>query len=270
MSFVGKPQKLDEELESQVKTFLDDELYLDHPMRTVLQDLWGAVGWQLNRLERITSISDRYQSAARENVSLLSSRYDRQVRLLERVLRISDHYQSMLKDLNIALHEASTHDLLTGIANRRLMTETCRQADDASRVDGTTYSLVVLDADHFKLINDTYGHEFGDKMLIELAQKIKSCMRSQDLCARWGGEEFLGLFNNTILVDAEFAVQRILLAVRSISADCKGTEVGITASIGLAQHAPGETYADTFRRADEALLVAKSMGRNCYAIAPEY
>ncbi len=268
MPLMPKFQKLDEELEQKVQEILADEQYRDHPMRELLEQLWSAVGWQLARLERITNISDRYQNAARERVSLLSQRYDRQIRLLERVLRISDRYQLMLKDLNVALHEASTHDLLTGIANRRLMSECCRQADERSLADGPTYSLVVLDADHFKLINDTYGHEFGDQMLVELAQKFKSSIRSNDLVARWGGEEFLGLFVDADLNVAEVIVQRLLAGVRSIALDHKGTEVGITASIGLAQHAPGETYADTFRRADEALLVAKRRGRDRYVIAP--
>ena len=268
MSLLSKNQKLDEELEQRVQDMLEDDRYADHPMREVLEQLWTALGWQLARLERITSISDRYQNAARERVRLLSRRYDRQIRLLERVLRISDRYQAMLKDLNVALHEASTQDLLTGIANRRLMSECCRQADERSTIDGSTYSMVVLDADHFKLVNDTYGHEFGDRMLVELAQKFKLSIRSNDLCARWGGEEFLGLFVNADLAEAESVVQRLLDSVRSIALDFQGAEVGITASIGLAQHALGETYADTFRRADEALLVAKRRGRDRYVIAP--
>ena len=263
-----KFQKLDEELEQKVQAILADEQYRDHPMRELLEQLWSAVGWQLARLERITNISDRYQNAARERVSLLSQRYDRQIRLLERVLRIWDRYQSMLKELNVALREASTHDLLTGIANRRLMSECCRQADERSLDDGPTYSLVVLDADHFKPVNETYGHEFGDQMLVELAQKFKASIRSNDLVARWGGEEFLGLFVDADLREAEVIAQRLLTGVRSIALDHNGTEVGITASIGLAQHAPGETYADTFRRADEALLVAKRRGRDRYVIAP--
>jgi diguanylate cyclase (GGDEF)-like protein len=105
-------------------------------------------------------------------------------------------------------------------------------------------------------------------MLVELAQKFKLSIRSNDLCARWGGEEFLGLFVNADLAEAERVVQRLLDSVRSIALNFQGAEVGITASIGLAQHAFGETYADTFRRADEALLVAKRRGRDRYVIAP--
>lgn len=260
-------RKLDEELEQKVQEMLADERYKDHPMREVLADLWGAVGWQVTRLEHITNISDRYQYAAHEKARLLSRRYDRQIHLLERVLRISDRYQSMLKDLSLALQETSTHDLLTGIANRRLMADRCRQADECSVAHGSTYCLAVLDADHFKLVNDTYGHEVGDRVLVELAQAFKSSIRATDLCARWGGEEFLGLFVDADLADAEAIVQRLLVAVRAIALDCEGSDVRITASMGLAQHLPGETYADTFRRADEALFVAKLRGRDRYVLA---
>lgn len=261
-------RKLDENLEARINELLEDEQYNDHPLREALADLWSAMGWQVARLERITDLSDRYQKVARERALMLSHRYDRQIRLLERVLRISDRYQSMLKDLNQALREASTHDLLTGIANRRLMMDCCRSADQRFLSDGVPYTLVVIDADHFKLINDTYGHDFGDRMLVDLATLFRTSLRSTDVCARWGGEEFLGLINAADLVKAEPIVSRLLNAVRQSQLLCDDQVVTITVSMGLAEHEPGESYAETFRRADEALYVAKRRGRNCYVIAP--
>ena len=237
-------------------------------MRDALGDLWEAMGSQLARLERITELSDRYQQVARENSLHLAKRYDRQIRLLERVLRISDRYQSMLKDLNVALREASTHDLLTGIANRRLMTDCCLRADQEFSQQQVPYSLVVIDADHFKLINDTYGHDFGDRMLVELAKVFRSNLRSTDVCARWGGEEFLGLINHATLDQAEATVIRLLQAVRCSAVPYEQEMVSLTVSMGLAEHEEGESYADTFRRADEALFEAKRRGRNCYVVAP--
>lgn len=265
---MSRSHKLDENLEARVLKVLEDEQYNDHPLREVLADLWNAMGWQVDRLERITDLSDRYQKVARERALMLSHRYDRQIRLLERVLRISDRYQSMLKDLNQALREASTHDLLTGIANRRLMMDCCRNADQRFLRDGVPYALVVIDADHFKLINDTYGHDFGDRMLVELATIFRSSLRSTDVCARWGGEEFLGLINDADLARAEPIVARLLHAVRQSQLTCEDEVVKITVSMGVAEHEEGESYADTFRRADEALYVAKRRGRNCYVVAP--
>lgn len=261
-------RKLDEELEARVQELLADERYQDHPLRQTLADLWEATGWQLDRLERITALSDRYQQVARERTQRLAHRYDKQIRLLERVLRISDRYQLMLKDLNLALREASTHDLLTGIANRRLMMDCCKKADHQFTDEGTPYSLLVIDADHFKLINDTYGHDFGDRMLVELARLFKGSLRSSDVCSRWGGEEFLGLINNATLQQAEPIVRRLLDAVRVARLSQDGQAVSITVSMGLAEHEAGETYAETFRRADEALFVAKRRGRDGYVVAP--
>lgn len=262
------PRKLDEALEARIQQLLDDEHYKDHPLRETLAELWQAMGWQLARLERITELSDRYQRVAREKTMRLSQRYDRQIRLLERVLRISDRYQSMLKELNVALREASTHDLLTGIANRRLMMDCCLKADERYNQEKIPYSLVIIDADHFKLINDTYGHDFGDRMLVELATVFRRNLRSSDVCSRWGGEEFLGLINNADSSVAEPIVIRLLESVRTTSLLFEQQNISITVSMGLAEHEDGETYADTFRRADEALFVAKRRGRNCYVVAP--
>lgn len=263
-----RPRHLDDALEARILELLTDEQYQGHPLRIALEELWEAMSNQLVRLERITELSDRYQQAARENTLHLAKRYDRQIRLLERVLRISDRYQSMLKDLNVALREASTHDLLTGIANRRLMMDCCRQADEKFSSQQVPYSLVVIDADHFKLINDTYGHDFGDRMLVELASVFRSNLRSTDVCSRWGGEEFLGLINHANLAEAESIVMRLLDSVRASKLPFEQEMVTLTVSMGLAEHEEGETYADTFRRADEALFVAKRRGRNCYVVAP--
>lgn len=262
------PRNLDDALEARIVELLGDEQYQGHPLRLALEELWEAMSLQLARLERITDLSDRYQKVARENTLHLAKRYDRQIRLLERVLRISDRYQSMLKDLNVALREASTHDLLTGIANRRLMMDCCRQADNIFSSQKIPYSLVVIDADHFKLINDTYGHDFGDRMLVELATVFRSNLRSTDVCSRWGGEEFLGLINQANLAQAELIVTRLLDSVRSTKLPFEQEMVSLTVSMGVAEHEEGETYADTFRRADEALFMAKRRGRNCYVVAP--
>ena len=261
-------RQLDDVLEARVQALLADEQYQGHPLRGALEELWEAMNVQLTRLERITELSDRYQKAARENTLHLSKRYNRQIRLLERVLRISDRYQLMLKDLNVALREASTHDLLTGIANRRLMTDCCRQADERFMSRKIPYSLIVIDVDHFKCVNDTYGHDFGDQVLVELARTFHSKMRNTDVCSRWGGEEFLGLMNQACLADAEKVATRLLEAVRSAKITCRQEVVTLTVSMGLAEHEEGETYAETFRRADEALFAAKRMGRNRYVVAP--
>jgi diguanylate cyclase (GGDEF)-like protein len=210
----------------------------------------------------VADISDLYQNQAMERTRTLSERYERQLRLLDRVMRISDLYQASLKDMNHTLFEASTHDALTGIANRRFMAERCVQEDQRANRHGTTYSLVVLDVDHFKLINDEHGHATGDLMLVDFVKALTRSLRHYDVCARWGGEEFLALLIDADLSTAEMVAKRMLSNIRSMRVSVDDLELSLTASIGLTQHRLDENYDATFRRADKALLMAKSAGRD--------
>lgn len=256
-------------LDRSILEALADGRYDDHPLRELLQELWQRMAQQVDRLERITAISDRYQATAQEQVRDLSERYERQIRMLERVIRISDRNQAALKDLNRALRETSTHDQLTGLANRRYMGERCRQEDRRVERFGGTYALLVIDADHFKGINDDHGHDVGDQALIALAAAFRQSVPEGDLCARWGGEEFLALLSDADQQAAAVVAQRTLEASRRIALPGAAGSVKVSVSIGIAEHRPGETYADTFRRADSALYEAKSLGRDRYAFSPD-
>jgi len=254
-------------LDQSILAALADPLLRDHPLRDLLEQLWQRMAQQVDRLERITAISDRDQASAQAQVRDLSARYERQLRMLERVIRISDRNQAALKELNRALRESATHDQLTGLVNRRYMGERCRQEDRRLERFGGTYALLVIDADHFKTINDDHGHDVGDQALVALAQAFRHSVRDGDLCARWGGEEFLALLSGADLVAAASVAERTLAASRTISLPLPSGAVHLTVSIGVAEHDGGETYADTFRRADEALYEAKRLGRDRYALA---
>jgi diguanylate cyclase len=259
----------DSSLEDRVADLLADEQYRGHPLRDALEEVMARMGQQLSRLERITQISDRYQAGAQERVHQISRRYDRQIRKLEKAIRISDSYQAMLNDLNKALQEASTHDQLTGLPNRRLMAERCRKEDHRTQREHITYALLAIDVDRFKTINDTYGHEAGDKVLVALAQAFREGLRDYDSCARWGGEEFLALLAGADLATAQQVAQRILEQVRSLGVDLPAGMICPRVSIGVAQHHEGELYTDVYRRADAALLAAKTSGRDRFVVAAE-
>lgn len=256
-----------DQLDQSICEALADPRHQGDPLRDLLEQLWQRMAEQVNRLERITAISDRYQATAQEQVRDLSERYERQIRTLERVIRISDRNQAALKDLNRALRESSTHDQLTGLVNRRYMGERCRQED--RRIDrfGGGYALLVIDADHFKLINDNHGHEVGDQALIALASAFRDSVPEGDPCARWGGEEFLALLSGADRQLAIEVAERTLAASRRISLPVTGQTVSLSVSIGIAEHLEGESYADTFRRADGALYEAKNLGRDRYVLA---
>ncbi|MEA5473675.1 biofilm regulation diguanylate cyclase SiaD [Synechococcus sp. CCY9201] len=250
-----------DELELLIQQLLDDESHHGHPLHAALEQLWQRMAMQLAKLEHVTASDNSHSAASSEELSLMH-RYDKQLRRLERVIKISDRYQAMLKDMNVSLKEAATHDQLTGIPNRRLMADRCRDEDERASRHGTTYCMAIFDADFFKAVNDTYGHDIGDQVLIKLASTLRRSMREYDLCARWGGEEFLALFVGSTATQSQEIVDRILLEVRNLSIPTDGHELRVTMSVGLAEHEPGETYIETFTRADTALYEAKQTGRN--------
>ncbi|KAF1061038.1 MAG: Response regulator PleD [Pseudomonas citronellolis] len=197
------------ELDLLIEELLADPQYVGHPLREALFLKHQQSLEQLTRLERIARISDGFQSMARQESSTLSERYHKQLRQLEKVARISDRYQDMLRDLNMALREASTHDPLTGIGNRRMLMERLREETERAQRQGYAYVLVILDIDYFKQVNDNWGHEVGDRVLVEIGRVMQAALRQYDLCGRWGGEEFLLLLPETRLADAEQVIDRV-------------------------------------------------------------
>ncbi|MBG6464394.1 biofilm formation regulator diguanylate cyclase SiaD [Pseudomonas aeruginosa] len=214
------------------------------------------------RQERIARISDGFQSMAREQNLSLSERYHKQLRRLEKVARISDRYQQMMRDLNLALKEASIRDPLTGLPNRRMLLERLREENERSQRHGQSYVLAMLDVDFFKQVNDTWGHDSGDRVLVEIARAMESELREYDLCGRWGGEEFLLLLPQTRLQDAGPVLERVRDSVRTLAVRVGTEALSVTASVGVTEHRIGETYSQTVNRADAALLDAKRSGRD--------
>ena len=166
------------------------------------------------------------------------------------------------KEYELQLAQLAHIDPLTGLSNRRKLSEHLKQETERAMRHGSVFSLAILDVDHFKRFNDTHGHELGDRVLAELARTMEDCLREYDLCGRWGGEEFLLLLPNTDLAEALAVADRVQTSIRQRSVLHKGESLSITASIGLAEYRVGEDYSDTLRRADRALLKAKRSGRN--------
>ncbi len=161
-------------------------------------------------------------------------------------------------------------DVLTGWNNRRYLTVRLGEELARARRDGTTLVCLMLDIDHFKRVNDTWGHAAGDAVLRELAQRIEGQVRASDVAARYGGEEFVVLLPNTTVAAAAKLAERIRKAVSSspIALPC-GESITITASIGIAEVSPQprdnelKTMGDALiARADVALYAAKSAGRD--------
>jgi len=158
-------------------------------------------------------------------------------------------------------------DPLTGICNRAALDEMLqRELSHALRKD-TSLSLLVLDIDHFKKINDRYGHIVGDCALKAIAGMVNTCKRDGDLLFRYGGEEFVVLMRDTDLDGAHLLAERIRKYIADNSYTCSGAELNVTVSIGISELQQHDTPVSMFSRADQALYCAKKDGRNKVCIA---
>ena len=156
----------------------------------------------------------------------------------------------------------ATTDPLTGVFNRRTFIELAARELARSRRDGTPLSLMILDLDHFKQVNDTYGHLVGDEVLVAFANLVKDCARGGDLVVRYGGEEFCVLLPATPLAAALALAERIRIATATVALTAR--PIKVTVSIGVTAYSGGidATLESLLARADEALDRAKHEGRD--------
>lgn len=172
-------------------------------------------------------------------------------------------YERTLLEKNAVLHTFASTDSLTGTANRRVFTEVFERYFEACQRDNKDLTLLTLDLDHFKNINDTHGHQVGDMILIKFSNVIQSLLRKSDTFARIGGEEFAILLFNTDTKGASTLAEKIHQHVNAITICCGNEDVSVTTSIGISQNMKTDTSInDIFGRSDNALYEAKRLGRN--------
>ncbi|NQY25614.1 MAG: GGDEF domain-containing protein [Piscirickettsiaceae bacterium] len=165
---------------------------------------------------------------------------------------------------------AALHDKLTGLNNRGAFDDSLKREIDIAQRQHSPLSLLIIDIDHFKAVNDTYGHSSGDNALQLLSKSIIDTMRASDLAFRYGGEEFTLLLSNTDAKAAQLVAERIRIAASQLTATTTDNKnFGFTISLGLAQLNHGEKAPVLFDRADQALYQAKKLGRN-QTISAEY
>lgn len=162
--------------------------------------------------------------------------------------------------------DLAMRDALTGLPNRRYMQDIMvREAGRVQRSERDEPPLLIaqLDLDHFKTINDSHGHAAGDEVLCVFAERVSACIRSGDVLARWGGEEFVLLMTQATMEDGAGALERLRAEIAGTPLLLSnGVAVGLTVSIGAAQLQRGESVAKWLHRADMALYAAKTGGRN--------
>ena len=170
-----------------------------------------------------------------------------------------------LKETEAELRRLATIDPLTEIANRRHFVDQSGRLLDRARGNGQAVALALLDIDHFKRINDRFGHATGDRVLREFSRQCTTLLRPGDLFARWGGEEFILLLPATDQAAALAVAERLRLAASVI--DLPDAATTVTLSVGVVASSGGESVDELARRADQALYRAKSEGRNRVELA---
>lgn len=218
--------------------------------------------------------SDRFEELAQMHKETLNECHQQQINLpviTEKFNDIQTHMTNEVKKANATiseltkqiktLEETSNIDALTKVFNRRALTS---YLDEICSQENITYEfhLLILDIDDFKIINDTYGHIAGDKILIFIANILKKTLRDGDKIFRYGGEEFIIVLNRIDSLHCKKITHRLLELIRGNKLIYKGQNINVTMSIGTTIYAHGDTPDTLVARADEALYRAKHNGKN--------
>jgi diguanylate cyclase (GGDEF)-like protein len=173
-----------------------------------------------------------------------------------------EHEKAELQRAEEKMRQYAEHDDLTGLWNHRIVIERLHQEVDRARREGVALSIILTDLDHFKNINDTYGHLAGDKVLEEISAVFQRTVRAYDSVGRYGGEEFLLILPGLTSVAARLRAEQFRMAIQAARIQYNETAIQVTASFGVASGIP-EDYESMIRTADAALYRAKNNGRNC-------
>ncbi len=194
--------------------------------------------------------------------------FSRRRRFLDEELQLLEYMlSSLLYPLRNALLyrqalQTALRDPLTGVNNRAAFDASLKREVELARRHGTALGMLVLDIDHFKQVNDRYGHLVGDCVLRDVAGHAAACVRSTDMLFRYGGEEFVILLNSTSVQGAKRLAERIRASIEKLHCRYGNATIRISASLGVACLHAEDTAQALFERADQALLQAKQAGRN--------
>ena len=232
------------------------------------RDFYSSIRSQGERFEQITLLDDikRIKSELVREVDNMRAMVRDKENLDQKALdSLSSQVDILKKELNKARHSANT-DGLTGVNNRKALDHHLRRMVERNTITRAPFSLLMMDLDDFKELNDTYGHTVGDRMLLAFAQKCRAAVRNDDFLARYGGEEFTLILPGASLRNATKKAKQLCrsVAAAKYAADdsSKADVVSITVSIGVSTYQSGDTAKHLVDRADQCLYKAKAAGKN--------
>ncbi len=236
--------------------FLDTTAKLSLSMGTAIYATYLLLtGWRVHRLTRL------YFSQQTERENALAQLNE--AHMMERELRRRLQEESgKLEETNRKLQDLAWQDSLTGVSNRRYLTEQLERAIHSMQRLGIGFSLILLDIDNFKRINDTHGHQAGDQALVNVARLFRSRLRDIDFFGRWGGEEFLAILPGASFDEAMACAERLRKSLEAAKLLDTVPDLIITCSFGVSPHFPGEDSNRLVNRVDALLYAAKAAGRN--------
>jgi len=243
---------------------------LERLLKTILQTLRSAEGGNTEFM-RVLEANIQALGTAQDAPALQAIASA----LLQAAKAAQDQNRTLASELNAAREElkhahneleqhrrAALLDPLTGLYNRRALDDLLTELWTAA----SPITMLVADIDHFKKINDNYGHQVGDVVIRQVADVLRKCIRGEDYAVRYGGEEFVVLLPETELAGGMQVAEHIRARVAKLRLVRRHDNLAIdafTISVGVATRQPGDTHESLFKRADEALYLSKSGGRNC-------
>jgi len=243
-----------------------EPLVLEAVCEQVRDDMTGASLDMRIDIKRQPTLEDLV-SKANQSLLNVNASYEELTKKLEDLLNEKEELTEQLRQSNVELKRLATTDPLTGLFNRRAYTEAMDTAiDQCCGADRQPMSVLMLDIDHFKRVNDTHGHHAGDCVIKAVADVITSCVRGEDSVGRLGGEEFSVLLPGTPEQGARFVGERIRRTIEQLKVDCDdGVELSVTISVGGVSVMPKDTAPsgdELLNAADAALYDSKEGGRN--------
>ncbi len=231
---------------------------LSQGLDTLVQQVWAHPDVDGLRSLRV-QITDRLQALTEESRSLRDHLEGARSPTSAQEHLVAEHAEKI-----VDLRTAAYQDPLTGLANRRAFDELLPQLVETCRSTDTPFALAIVDIDHFKLLNDTHGHPFGDTVLQGVAEAIARAVRQDDVVARFGGEEFAVFIRGAVPNVARAVADRLRRASATlrIRPEPDDSPVVVTSSAGLANLRPGDDAESLYARADAARARAKQGGRD--------